>query len=70
VYFALAGFVPFTLLLAGSARNAVRRLGQPGGFGFLGAALSLVMIAALSAIDTGFVALVFRSVVLALRPPG
>ncbi len=70
IYFALAGFVPFSILLVATASGTWQRLRRPGSFGLTGAAVSLVLIVALSAIDAGFAALVLRSAALALHPPG
>ncbi|HLZ71653.1 MAG TPA: hypothetical protein VKV26_17255 [Dehalococcoidia bacterium] len=69
VLFALAGFAPFSILIVSTARGAIRRLREPRGAGG-SAAISQLMLALLSAIDTGFVALALRSAVLPLHPPG
>lgn len=68
-YFALAGVLPFSLMLAGSVRGAWRRL-QAGRCAPASVALTLLVLATFAAIDTGFIALVVRSVALTLHPPG
>ncbi len=69
-YFALAGVLPFSIALAGCIRALNARLRQVGRGGPVGLAITLAMVAALAAIDTGFIALAVRSAALALHPPG
>ncbi len=69
-YFALAGVLPFSIALAGCIRALRTRLRHVGRGGIGSLVLTLTMLAALAAIDTGFIALVVRSAALALHPPG
>ncbi|HZQ38965.1 MAG TPA: hypothetical protein VFD32_23775 [Dehalococcoidia bacterium] len=69
-YFALAGVLPFSIVLAISVRSVRSRAQRTGQAGFAGLALTLVMLAALAAIDTGFITLAIRSAALAMHPAG
>lgn len=69
-YFTLAGILPFSIALAGSVRGMGRHGQRDDRAGLSGLALALVMLAALAAIDTGFITLAIRSATLVMHPPG
>jgi hypothetical protein len=66
-YFALAGLLPFSILLVKLARTTAQLLQDPGPLNLGPIALSTFCIAMLAAIDTGFAALAVRTLALVLH---
>ena len=67
-YFGVAGLLPFTILLWQTARTTVRRLREPA-VSVGGVAVCAAFLAVCAAVDTGFVALLVRALMIAAHPP-
>jgi len=65
-FFALAGVLPFTVLLVRMALATTRQIDAPGRLNFGAVALSLALLASFAAIDAGFATLTLRTLVVSL----